>query len=464
LPRDVGTVHLENAYETTRLTVAPQLQIEPLVIDDDKLLKKLENPLPAAKLTRVDLKRVEGQDLLREVHYRLQSGRSLHEVAAPLFARLGVPRLANEADAKRTNLTLTWEDAATQWLLVLPDDVREPTLLTLRDRREAAQNAERVAAVTAHEKAERARRIQDGKPFTRLPRKLEQFPLGMAQPEFMKFIPVGRSIVRRELSDAVIVAINSPAPPDRPYLARQIVARFDGEKRLSWLHVRYEVGTTQARATTPWTVQLLSPWRAAGGAVNANASPYAALESDLPPPNPAGKHYAWHDDLTHATCLLDASGVELTVWNRPPDDASPTPFTYLPNGMDNVRLGMPLSQAKAAFGGEPEALPDGSLVFRPGQGPYDAVVVWVEKEQIVRLAGRFRVEKTATTKPSDLEKQLMTQWGSEIAKILWPTRRDFQGGKVLQALIWHDDATRYRLYWAESENSPARLWAEWKGK
>ena len=42
-----------------------------------------------------------------------------------------------------------------------------------------------------------------------------------------------------------------------------------------------------------------------------------------------------------------------------------------------------------------------------------------------------------------------------------PARRDFVE-KTVQALTWFDDATRYRIYWAESNNSPARLWSEWR--
>jgi hypothetical protein len=44
----------------------------------------------------------------------------------------------------------------------------------------------------------------------------------------------------------------------------------------------------------------------------------------------------------------------------------------------------------------------------------------------------------------------------------WPARRDYSPQGGLQSLAWFDDLTRYRLYWADSDNSPTRLWAEWQ--
>jgi hypothetical protein len=464
--RGVAQIHLDSYFETSRLAISPQQQGDHVVVGEEPGLARVENPLPAAKLLKLEFARVEGQDLLREAVYSFQSGLPLHQVALPLFARLGMGAVSNESDAARTYLTLTWEDAVTQVILRLPDDAHVPTTLTLHDRRDASKSAERLGEVAAFEKAERAKRLAAGKPQQRLPRKVEQFPLGMSRSELVKYLPQGRSVVRREEADALYVAVNVPPPSDHTHLVRQIQARFDADQKLSWLRVRYE----QAGKPSNWSQQILGAWRTAGGAVSAAPSPYSRHGSGLPPENPAGKFYQWKDDVTEASCLVDRSGVEVTVRNRPPGDEPAPPLAYLPRGAEKVTLDMSLSEVKAVFGHEPETTPDGGFVFRPAKGPFDALVVWPDPGEpsrvsgrVTQIAGRYRTGAAAKTTPADLEKALMTQWATELAVIGWPTRRDYVE-KTLQSLIWFDDATRYRIYWAESNNSPPRLWSEWRAE
>jgi hypothetical protein len=483
VPRHLAQAHLDRRFDTNRLALAPQVLVDPVNISEEAGLVRLENPLPAAKLLRVDFNRVEGHDLLQEIAYRVQSGKPLREVAGPLFARLGFGKLNNEFDRTRTYLTVTWEDATTQLVLRLPDDAQQPTELTLRDRRDAAKAAERVATVTAFEKTERQQRLAAHKPLQRLPRKLEQFPLGMLKSEVLKFLPQGKGILRRDIGDTVLVALNVPTP-ERAYLIRQVIVRFDPENKVNWVRVRYEAGSHGHRQPN-WPQTLLAPWRSQAGAVSTLPSPYLPREADLPPQAPAGQFFHWRDDQTEATCLLDKNGVEVTLWNRPPGDEPSAPYVYLPRGPETLRLGMTISEVKVALG-EAESVPDGGLVFRPVKGPFDAIVVWTDTaepgriasepsrtgepsrvsdrvlgDRVLKIAARYRTGPMAKTTPADLEKALATQWASELAVINWPQRRDFLAN-TLQALTWFDDHTRYRLYWAESDNSPARLWSEWR--
>jgi hypothetical protein len=265
--------------------------------------------------------------------------------------------------------------------------------------------------------------------------------------------------------------LNVPTPAERPFLVRQFVLRFDQEKKVNWVRIRYEAGGLGLKQPN-WPQTILAPWRVAGGAVAAGPSRFGPRQTDLPPQVLAGQHFEWQDDISVATCLVDSNGVQVTLWQRPAQDEPPPPLVYLPLGPDGLQLGMTLSEAGPAFDelGNPETLRDGCLLLRPGKGPFDALVVWPESGEpnrvsdrvVTKIAGRYRIGASAKTTPADLEKALLTQWATELGTVGWPQRRDFLG-KSLQALTWFDDQTRYRLYWAESENSPARLWSEWRG-
>jgi hypothetical protein len=362
---------------------------------------------------------------------------------------------------------LAWEDATTQLVLRVPQDSRESILLELRDRQDVSKAAERLAAVTKFEAAERRERLEAGKPFKRLPRKLEQFPLGAERAAILKYLPQDRQVLKRDLPDGVMATINSQPPKDRAYMARQIITRFNAQKRLAWVRIRYEpVPTaTPVQKGTDWTRRLLEQWQGPGGVVAPIASPLLARSRDLPQQQ-APIVFHWQDDLTDVTFARDSDGIEVTLQDRPETGAGLGALSYLPRGPEarfpGLSLGMTRTEVESRLGPQVEDTEGKCVVWAP-RGAFDAVTFWFDKENRIRkIAARHRQAEASKTEPKELERLLHGQWGAELRSVGWPTRRHASPQGVLQYLVWFDDVTRYCLYWAESEQSPPRLWSEWQ--
>jgi hypothetical protein len=473
VPRDFGPIHLDWSFESTRLQLAPNVLGNPVVLKDDAALDRFPNPLSVGKLLDVTLVQTPDHNLLQEASFRYRPGTPWHQLAQPLFAQLGLGKWSVE-DAGSNHgprVRITWEDDASQLTFSIPHESREPSELEYRDRRDSSHHAARVAAVKARESKERQERLASGKAAQRLPRKLDYLPLGGERDDVVRYLPKGQTVLKREFDGGMLVVVNSPPPKDGPpYMARQLLLRFGKDDKLAWARVRYDIAVKPKNAKEgDWPRQILDLWRKPGGAVGALASPYAARMSDLPPQNPPGVLYRWEDDLTEAAFLSDRNGVEVTLEDRPLSGEDLPPLTYLPRGPSEgatgVTLGMDRKDFEAIAKSKPIESPDGAWVFGIPQGLYDAVLVWFDKDNKARqITARFRQADASKTGQKDLEKFLSDRWGAEVKQVGWPARRDYSPQGSLQSLVWFDDVTRYRLYWADSDNSPSRLWAEWKAE
>jgi hypothetical protein len=246
-------------------------------------------------------------------------------------------------------------------------------------------------------------------------------------------------------------------------MLRQIILRFDDNQRLSWIQARYE---TVGGSNLDWPASMLEQWQSQGGLMPERPSPLVARSADLPLQSPLAVCYRWRDDITEATFCVDRNGVEITLRDLPPDDEPVPPLQFLPRGPESgfpgLHLGMPRSELQEDLGARPAATEDGAWAIRPERGPYDAILVHFKDDYVSSIAGRHRLQDAPVLAHRELEKALLQRWGSQIAQLSWPDRRDFSNQGALQCLTWFDDVTRFRLYWAESDSSPPRIWSEWR--
>ncbi|MCS6976535.1 MAG: hypothetical protein NZM31_05935, partial [Gemmatales bacterium] len=467
--RELGPVHLDRRFESNRLLVAPQRLDDPLVLKEEPALERFGNPLKAGSLLDVTLFRVPERDLLQKLRLRYRPGTPWQQIALPLFAELGpgqwTPEGAGGTHGPR--LRITWQDAVTQLDFSIPQEFGQPLTVELADRRESPDDVARwQEAVRRREEDERRDRLSRGQPIQRLPRKLDYLPLGADKDEVLRYLPKGQSVLKREFDHGMLVVINTPPPREGPpFMARQVIVQFGPDNKLAAARIRYDVAVKPRNAKeADWPRTLLEPWRQAGGVVAATASPYALRSQGLPGSAP-GTFYRWRDDLTEATYLSDRGGVEITLTDRTLGH-EPPPLSYLTTGpaeaIPGCVLGASRADFEAACPGRPVETPEGGWAVGVAQGPYDAVVVWFnEHNRIQRITARFRANDPSKTGAKDMEKALTDRWGVEIRQVGWPVWRDFSPHGALQSLTWFDDVVRYRLFWADNDNSPPRLWAEW---
>ncbi len=469
VPRALGSVHLDRSFDENRLHLTPNLLGTSITIQQPELLAKVHHPLPKLKLASLTMTRPENEDYLEEARFRWSGALPVDQLALPLFAQLGPGRWSfepfNSAQGLPAHFQIAWENAVTQTLLRVPYDLRQMVEVVHRDRRDPAQAADRRSAVSALEETERRQRLEAGKPMHRLMRKLEQLPLGTDRATILKYLPQGQAVFKRDLPDGILVANHTAPGKGQTYQVRQILVRFDGKDRLSWVRARYEGVANKTKKDSDWAQQLLNYWRTQGGAVAPIAAPFKERTADLPKPTSATALYRWKDDLTEVTYLLDSGGVEITVQERPSAQAKPAPLVYLPRGPEGVLAGLTLGATRSDLQAKLPTKPTeegGYLLGVPADRPYDVVLVWFDKDRVQRIAARYRQADPPKTTPVDMEKALYAQWGAELRTVGWPTRRDASKQNPIQAFTWFDDQTRYRLYWAESDKSPPRLWSEWR--
>lgn len=470
IPRSWGPVHLNRRFETNRLAVAPNRLDEPLVVKEDAALERFDNPLPNGQLLDVTLYQATGFDLLQRVRMRYRPGTPWQDVALPLFAQLGPGEWLSEqaGSTHGPRLRIRWQDAITQISFCVPYEPREPLELDLADLRGSPDDLQKWnLIVEQQEEAERRQRLARGTPLQRLPRKLEYLPLGAEKDETLRYLPKGQNVLKREFDNGILVVINTPPPREGPpFMARQVVCQFGADNKLIAARIRYDAATKPRNPKdAEWPKSLLEPWRQAGGVVAPTVLPYALRSTGLAP-TPAGVYYRWQDDLSEASYLSDRNGVEITLANRPVDGNPVPKLHFLPTGPADALPGLTLGMTRAEFEksckARPVETPEGGWAVAVSQGTYDAVIVWFdEQDRIRQITARFRANDPSKTSPKDMEKALTDRWGLELRQVGWPARRDFSSQGVLQGLVWFDDVVRYRLYWADSDNSPPRLWAEW---
>src|SRR5262249_40205094 len=139
---------------------------------------------------------------------------------------------------------------------------------------------------------------------------------------------------------------------------------------------------------------------------------------------------------------------------------------YLTRGPENCLLGMTRDELLQKWGvGQPATADDAVVLPPPTSSPYDAVLVWFEKNRAVRIVARHK--RQGQTVASDnssasLASAVTEAWGRDLRQLGWPRRQDSSSQDALQSLSWHDDRTRVRIFWQESDSGLYRLFTEWK--
>jgi hypothetical protein len=195
--------------------------------------------------------------------------------------------------------------------------------------------------------------------------------------------------------------------------------------------------------------------------VRGQAPEWFGRAKDLPPASPAPATYRWRDDSTELSLTLDRHGVEVLLRERSADDGPAPAFTYLSRGPqmldEEVTLGEKWSDVVARLEKPPMKTEEGAFALLLERGVYDAVLVFVHEGKVHKISARHRKGEGL----AEAQAAFLSQLANDVRIMGWPTRFDNATPTTLQAAIWFDDQTRYRLYWAESANSPARLWSEW---
>ena len=113
---------------------------------------------------------------------------------------------------------------------------------------------------------------------------------------------------------------------------------------------------------------------------------------------------------------------------------------------------------------KPVVTEDGALVIRPPQGsPFDAFLIWFDNNQAARIVARHVPMSANLSSPAQWAQALTEAWGRELATLGWPRRQDVAANDIVQSLSWHDDRTRMRIFWQESDTpGPPRVFTEWK--
>jgi hypothetical protein len=470
LPRDFGDVHLDRSFEQNRIRFTPEQRRELLKVEQPKTLARLTNPLPALKLSQASLEQAHGQDVASQLvlHYPTDGSRgvpTLHQVALPLWATLGPSRWEGVGDSSGGHLALVWQDTGTRYTLQLPYENGKPVELEVRDVQGTEQVAQRVAQAVLLDQTERAARIEAGKALTRIPRHLEQIELGLRRAEVLPLLPPGSTVLKRELPGGLTVTFSGD-PGRGGSVVRQLFIRFDQEDRVIELRARHV--DQGAQSGTAWMGEILNIVKKRCGAPLEQPASWAAVWADLPPRKPAAVQYQWQDDLSRLAYERDSGGVELRLsdWTKQGAQDTFPALEYLPRGPENCPLGMARDELLRKWGVGQPATADGALVLpQPPSSSYDALLVWFEKEIAVRIVARHQRQGSAAAgnlNPAVLASAVTEAWGRDLRSLGWPRRQDLTTQNTLQSLAWHDDHTRVRIFWQESESGLCRLFTEWK--
>jgi hypothetical protein len=469
LPRDFGAAHLDRSFEQNRLRVTPEQRAEEVRTDRAEVLAGITNLLPALPVSAAVLQRVGDQDLLNRVtlSYAQEDRLPLPKVALPLWAAWGPGQLEGVDDDHGGHLAFRWEDARTRCTLRLPHDISVPLELELADRHTPEDLPRLAAEAVAFDRAERGARFAAGKVLTRLPRGLEvdAIQLGMTRPEVEPLLPGGKGVATRAAGDGLVVTFAGEPSRGATYVARQLFLRFDGAGRLAEVRARYQ-DTSPANAPARGLKDLLAALKKRGGAPADASAPWARLWPDLPARKPAAVCWRWQDDATLLTYQADSGGAEVAVRDCPADHPAGAllpPLEYLPRGPERCSLGDTGEALLSRWGVAQPVAAGGALVLTPPQpGPYDALLVWFEKGQAVRIVARHAPAARGATQPSQLADAVQAAWVQDLRTLSWPRRRDVSPEEVLQGFGWHDERTRVRLFWQEPDQGPGRLYTEWK--
>ncbi len=464
IERDFGGANLDRTFEQNRVLLAPEQLGKTELTIGAKALSQLRNPFGDLQLAQAELRRENGQNLASALLLRstLEAGgqRPFHKLALPFWGAFGLGQIQGISDKSGGHIALTWEDTRTRYTLCLPYDT-QPVELEISDRQAPEKLAEREKAALALDRLEREERLKAGKPLVRIARYLEQIELGMKRNEVLKFLPPGQGVVKHNMPGGLAITFRGEPARTDGFVVRQMFIRFDND-RVVELRARYIDGPAAGKDTR-WMRDLLTAIRKRAGAQAELAPPWAKLWADLPAQKPAPLSYRWQDDITALVYQLDAGGVEIAVRDCSADPVVGLPLSpleYLPRGPANVQLGDERQQLLQRWGvSQPVIAGDGALVLRPAQGsPFDAFLIYFGNDHAMRIVARH-VPNANRANPSQA---VIEAWGRELPTLGWPRRQDQVVNDILQSFGWHDDRTRIRIFWQETETGPPRIFTEWK--
>jgi hypothetical protein len=468
LARDFGVLSLDRSFEQNRVRLAPDRAGAVVQSGQAERLAQVVGPIRASSLILAEAQRAGEDDVTERIMLRCspEVGESApFQLALRLWAEGGPARISGVDDKNGGGLRFTWDDGRTRHILHLPYANDQGPEFIAEDLGSLPPE-KRLSAVQATDRQERKARLAAGKPLERLPRYLdnEYLTLGLTRAEVMLALPQSMTVQKLNLPGGLLSVTFTGEPPQNvPYLVRQMFVRFDADGRTTELRARY----ADAGGGATWMQSLLGVLKKQGGAPAELPSPWSKLWADLPARKPAAVLYRWQDDRTLMTCQRDAWGVEVTLRDRGTDDedlVALPPLEYLTRGpAGELSLGDSREDLMKAGGDKAHRLPDGALVIAPhGASPFDALYVWTENDRIVRITARHKTEAPAKAKAPQMAELLVTAWARDVRALGWPLRQDTVGDGSLQSVSWHDERTRVRLFWQESENGPARIFTEWK--
>jgi hypothetical protein len=285
----------------------------------------------------------------------------------------------------------------------------------------------------------------------------------MSRAQLLQTLPRLQSVVRREIPGGLAVTFAAEPAPGDAYLVRQLLVRFNDSDQAVEVRVRYGEG---AQERTNWMSALLADWQKSGGAPLKEADPRTPAWADLPSGGPPALYCTWRDDRTLATYARDAGGVEIAIRDCPEQDEAGLPLPpleYLPRGLDTAVLGMKRADLLERLSARPATTDDGALIVPATPGsPYDAVLVWFEKDLAARIVARHADKAGQKRDAPQAAQALMEAWSRNLQSLGWPRRQDQSRTDQLQSLGWNDDRTRVRIFWQEDESGAIRIYTEWK--
>jgi hypothetical protein len=477
LQRDFGPVGLDRSFEQTRRRVALHQRASAIKVTGKKALEDVHSAITALPISSLAIERAEGFDvparLTLSFAARKKNPVSLGALADPLWALAGPAHISGGRGSRP--LTLAWQDDHTSYVLRLPNRKDDDLSLAIaprgkEDRSPAADGdwvdrpetdvAARAALVLAREREERRTRIENGKPWARLPRDLEKIHLGMTKEQVQQALPPDFKAYKRPIPNGILVAVTSPPAGGPLPAAREIAALFDGAGRVVEVIARYQSGSGPAGLA-----KIEGSLEKRAGAPETTAGPWAQIWSDLPKRKPAPVLRRWQDDITLLTCQQDGSGIELRLRDCPVahEEGAPAPaLAYLPRGPEDCLLGTTREALFRQWKVTKPTTSNGALVLAPRAGsPYDALLVWFKDNRVSQIVARHRTKASST--PAQAAAVVSAAWGQEGRKLGLPWRQDFAENNTVQGWTTQDDVTRVRIFWQQRDSDGMRqVFTEWR--
>ena len=234
LSRNFGAINLDRSFEQNRLRIAPEQRADTIQTDRPAALNQITSPCGTLRPQMAILCRQTGCDLTDSLTLRYgieETTLPLYQVAMPLWVAWGAGALTGADDQHGGHLGLIWEDAQTHYELSSPYITGQLLEFTVRHRSGLGNPDQRAAQVKALDQAERAARINSGKPLIRLPRYLEldQIRLGMSRDQVVPALPVGQAIIKQTIPGGISVTFAGEPARNLNYVARQMFLRFDAK-------------------------------------------------------------------------------------------------------------------------------------------------------------------------------------------------------------------------------------------